>query len=151
MGVGDEGFCLTEEVTLKATLVIAVMFLIAAESALCDPRLAGTWRSDAGLTIQSIETVRELTPEDRERFGDVLGKMTMSFGPDAVVVDWGEPGSKEMRVPFEVLEAGEKHVTLEFHDRQGGATETVRYRFEGDCIKRRLVPEGWFEYFCRVQ
>lgn len=139
------------EVTLKTTLVIAVMFLIAAESALCDPRLVGTWRSDAGLTIQSIETVRDLNADERERFTEVLGKMTMSFGPDAVVVDWGEPGSKEMTVPFEVLEADENHVMLEFHDRQGGATETVRYRFEGDCIKRRLFPEGWFEYFCRVQ
>lgn len=137
--------------TLKATLVIAVMFLIAAESALCDPRLAGTWRSDAGLTIQSIETVRGLSAEEREDFREMLGKMTMSFGPDAVVVDWGESGSKEMKVPFEVLEAGANHVTLEFHDRQVGATETVRYRFEGDCIKRRLFPEGWFEYFCRVR
>lgn len=136
---------------MKATLVMAVMFLISAESALCDPRLEGSWRSDAGLTIQSIETVRDLSPEDREDFEEMLGKMTMSFGPDAVVVDWGEPGAKVMTVPYRVLETGENHVTVEFDDRQGGTTETVRYRFEGDCIKRRLFPEGWFEYFCKVQ
>lgn len=128
----------------------ACIFLFAAMSAMGDPRLEGTWRSDADHTIQSIETVRDLTPEERENFRQMFGRMTMSFGPDSVVVDWGEPRSKVLEVPFEVLESGENHVTVEFHDRQGGAKETVNYLFEGDCIKRRLFPEGWFEYFCKV-
>ena len=135
---------------MSRNLAFTILLLAQSTVGLAEPRLLGSWRSDALLTIQSIEQIRELTAEERERFEQVLGNMTMTFRDETVRVEWGEPGSKPMSVPYKVLDSGENHVTVEFDDRQGDTQETVKYRFEGDCIKRRLIPEGWFEYFCKV-
>ena len=97
--------------------LIPLSILVIPALASGDTRLEGAWRSNAILTIRSIEEVRKLTDEERERFDNVLGNMTMTFGPDAVAVDWGEPGSKPMSVPYEVLDSGEDFVTVEFDDR----------------------------------
>lgn len=136
---------------MSLRFLIIALLLVQVDALFADSRLEGAWRSDASLTIESIEQVRKLSEKERERFEKVLGNMTMTFTSDVVQVDWGEPGSKPMSVPYVVIETGEQHVTVEFDDQQGGTREKVTYRFEGDCIKRRLIPEGWFEYFCKAQ
>ena len=117
----------------------------------CDSFLIGAWRSDARLTIGSIENVRPVDDEDRANFEEMLGKMTMTFTCAEVTVDWGEPGARPTVAPFTQLDSSETHATVEFLDREGNRSETVHYELEGNCIKRLLRPEGWYEYFCRTK
>lgn len=131
-------------------ILIAALLISNFAGADCDSPLIGAWQSDTQLTIGSIESVRALSDEERQNYEETLGKMTMTFACAQVTVDWGMEGSKETVAPYAQIDASESHVTVEFLDQEGNRRETVRYELDGPCIRRRLHPEGWHEYFCRV-
>lgn len=136
-----------------ASPVLLVFLLVHSGSAISDTVLLGTWQSNAELTVKSIESVRELSPENREAYGRVFGQMKLSFNEDHVVIDLGVPGAEQSSTSYRVVSSDSDHITVEFGD-VDDPWDTVEYIYEGSCMKSELVGHsfnGAYEYWCKVE
>lgn len=140
----------------RSLSVISVLLLGLSGNALSDTVLLGTWQSNAELTVKSIESVRELSPENREAYGRVFGQMKLSFYEDHVAIDFGIPGAEEASTSYRVINSGSDHITIEFGDPDDplGPMDTAKYFYEDTCMKRELgghLLNGAYEYWCKVE
>ena len=134
--------------------IVSVLLLVLPGSALSEPSLLGTWQSNAELTLKSMESVRDLTPENREAWGRVFGNIEFSFSEDVAVIDLGVPGMEEgISTSYRVVSSGPDHIIVELGDPED-PLETIEFFYVDSCMKRRLVGylfEGMYEYFCKAE
>ena len=135
---------------MKARFYVTALLLFGvAETGLSDWPLMGTWKSNAPLTIESIESVRELSPEVRAAYGRMFGKTTLTFSEDSVEVDPAIPGAEIFSLPYRVVESTSEKITIEYGSPD--TDETAVYFFENICMKRKQPGHDYFEYWCKVE
>lgn len=144
----------TPYVMKTSQFLFSVILLSFSGSAISDSSLLGRWQSNSELSVKSIESVRELSPESREAYGRVFGQFKLSFAEDSVSIDAGVSGAEEFSISYRVLGSGPDHITVEFGD-PDDPFDTAKYLYEDPCIKRKIEVgeslKGAFEYFCRVE
>jgi hypothetical protein len=136
---------------MKISCVIGLVLLISVSGEVrSEFSLQGKWRSNSELTIQSIESVRDLSKESREAYERMFGKMILAFSGNGVEVDRKIPGAERLSYTYRIISKSPDRITVEY----GGPDdpeETVDYVIEGPCIKRKVPGEEWFEYWCKVE
>ena len=140
---------------MKINLSVLSVFLLGLSGNInSDPSLLGTWQSNAELTINSIESVRDLSPKSREAYGRVFGLMKLTFSENSVVIEEGIPGAEEFTTSYRITSSGPDHFTVEFGD-PDDPVDTAKYLYEDSCIKREFgvgdTKKGAFEYWCKVE
>lgn len=136
---------------MKASTYVTVLLLFSAtETESSDWSLLGTWQSNASLTIESIESVGELSPEGRAASGRMFGKMTLTFSEDSVEVDLGVLGAENFSRPYRVVESTSEKITIEYGS-PGDPEDTADYFLEDSCMKRKQPSQDFYEYWCKVE
>jgi hypothetical protein len=108
-----------------------------------DSRLIGTWRSDREMTMKYRKFDDNVSPETRERFAQIFGKLTWRFTASEFFYANGDLQFSE---PYRVVDKDYHSVvvSLQGHD----AARLLYVQFEGDYI---ISAAGHsVEYFKRV-
>ena len=135
----------------KASVLIATLALIACVAKqLPHHALLGKWKSNAELTLASMNNVKGVTPEARALFEDDF------FGH--LIIEWKEHESRAVNEKdkydsgyesYQVLETINEHITLkEWNDILQRYDEYTLY-LEGDCYYVITSKFEFREYFCR--
>ena len=137
-------------------IAIPIMILGLSSNVESAPNLESTWLSNAERTIQSIESTRELSDEERAVYRRMFGHLKFVFEANTVVVDQGMPAPTETKFeePYTVIATGSNFIVVDIGTEATGI-EQIKYVFESDCIKatiKAMLPDKKvFEYFCRVE
>ncbi|MFO0810321.1 MAG: hypothetical protein U0746_16990 [Gemmataceae bacterium] len=122
---------------LIASLVVAGLLLLIGgvawaavhfyQSRRGEPRLLGTWQSDADTTIAELRKTRDI-PDDREqKLRQVFGKMKVTYTAKTVTVDFD--GDVDTQ-PYQVVEKGIDIVVLKHWSKESKKDEQFRIRFD---------------------
>jgi len=110
-------------------VVAVVLIMQIAKSRHTDPRLFGTWRSDADATVAEIKKTRTLTDEQEQKLKTMLfGKMKITYTATTVTTDFD--GTVESQ-SYEVVRKNADSVTLKAWSPLTKKDETFRIRFVG--------------------
>src|SRR5207244_2936285 len=78
--------------SVAAVIVVAVLAAIfipqIIKSRRSDPRLFGTWKSDADATIAEMKTTRTFTDDQEQKLKTLFGKMKITYMADTLTTDF---------------------------------------------------------------
>ena len=108
-----------------------------------DSRLIGTWRSDREMTMKYRKFDDSVSPQTREKFADLFGKLTWRVTPSEI---YFTNDAMQYSERYRVVDKDDKSVVISL---EGSASTHLQYiQFEGDYI---IVVTGHnVEYFKRV-
>ena len=109
--------------------VAVVLIMQVAKSRHSDPRLFGTWKSDADATVAEIKKTRTPTDEQEQKLKTMLfGKMKITYTANTVTTDFD--GTVESQ-SYQVVRKDADSVTLKAWSPLTKKDETFRIRFVG--------------------
>src|SRR5262249_2756151 len=114
-----------------------------------DPRLFGTWKSDADATIADMKTRRTVTDEQEQKLKTMLfGKMKITYTATTLTTDFD--GTVESQ-SYQVVSKDAESVTITAYSPLSKKDETFRIRFVGNDTYWVDVPDhNLSECFRRV-
>lgn len=134
-------------------LCCAVIFVAGCEDRrVAHEAILGTWKSNAPLTIRSVESVKGLTPQTRAFLRDGF------FGHMEVEIREGDSRTTHEKdnydsgfEPYEVLEVSEKFVRIKTWSNFFKDYDVRTLYLEGDCYYEIFREFEFRQYFCRTE
>lgn len=135
----------------KCFLSIVAVFLGSCSSDTLDDRLLGTWKSNAELTLATIENADYLSPEDREFLeSDFFGHLVIRYERDVWTSYLDNSDDPPVTQEYSVLSVAEDSMRI-CEPNEAGECPEYELRFEGGCYYADISDgRGFVEYFCRV-
>jgi hypothetical protein len=94
-----------------------------------DKRLLGTWQSDRGRTLAEWRFGKRLTPQKRQKFLAIFGKLRITYTPTRI---HGSYGDYQFTQRYEVLAMDSDSVAIRYEDTQvTGQWHILHVHFEG--------------------
>jgi hypothetical protein len=109
-----------------------------------ETRHLGPWRSDKERTLQHWRYLKEPSPETRQRFENIWGRLTIRFTRTRIQSEYD--GEKKS-TPYSVVGSDHHTVVIALHEDEG--TSFQQLHFEDDAYY--VVVGGYnFEFFMRA-
>ena len=108
---------------LVVAVLLAVCFI---KSQHGDPRLIGTWKSDADATIAELRKVRAVTEQQERAMRNLFGKMVITYAAKTFTTDFD---GKLNTQPYQVMSKDRDSVVLKSWSFTANKDEQYRIRF----------------------
>lgn len=125
------------------------LLLVAGVSAAAgENKLIGSWKSDKEATMAYLKNHTTLTPQQLEKVGTALGKMTITFTATNMIA---KSGDWKFESPYKIISETKDSVTVESKDPNSGKLTQDKYEFDANGIWTvdNRIP-GYKERFGRL-
>lgn len=141
------GVSVAGAVLVVAAIVVAVVYVGKARRG--DPRLIGTWQSDADATIADLNTTRTVTDQQEQLMRKLFGRLKVTYTDKTLTTDLD--GKVETH-PYQVVRQEGDSVVVKSWSDLSKKDEEVRIQFVGNDTYWVHVPQANLrECFRRVK
>ena len=112
----------------------------------------GNWKSNARLTLESMNATEGITPQTRAFLEDkFFGYLTIEIGESGSRTTNDKDSYDSGFEPYKVLEVSDKYVRIEAWSNFFQSSDERTLYLEGECHYEIFVGYGFRTYFCRYE
>jgi len=134
-------------------LLLLIATFVSSQIHANDFNIIGTWKSNAKMTLKSMNENPNVTKKAKELFSnDFFGHLIVIVRKkDSASYFDNEPHENLIYEPYRILEKNKDFMVTEYNDVTTGELEKTNIYFEGDCYYLLISKWQFREYFCRIQ
>lgn len=138
---------------IRAVLICAVIALSGCENRhVAHEAIIGIWKSNAPLTLKSVDRIKGITPQTRAFLhDDFFGHMEVEIREDESRTTHEKDNYDSGFEPYEVLEVSDRFVRIKTWSNFFQDYDVRTLYLEGNCFYEIFRVYKFREYFCKTE